>query len=102
MEKNELTKKIKMKALELGFSKVGITTTDDFRPHFSIWRITMLTWLLSFLNLIVLVMALLFAYESYREGAVRAEKIGLAGAGFHFLLGLAILWIVSMERHLIV
>jgi len=28
MEKKELTKKLKRKALELGFSKVGITTTD--------------------------------------------------------------------------
>ena len=33
MDKKELTKKIKMKALELGFSKVGVTTADDFTEH---------------------------------------------------------------------
>jgi len=33
MDKKELTKQIKMKALELGFSKVGITTADDFIEH---------------------------------------------------------------------
>ena len=33
MGKKELTKKIKMKALELGFSRVGITTTDEFAEH---------------------------------------------------------------------
>ncbi|GAB6192184.1 epoxyqueuosine reductase [Desulfocastanea catecholica] len=33
MDKSELTKKLKMKALELGFSKVGITTTDAFADH---------------------------------------------------------------------
>ena len=52
----------------------------------------MLTWLLSLFNLTILIMALLFAYESHREGALRARKIGLAGTGFHFLLGLAILF----------
>jgi len=53
----------------------------------------MLTWLLSLFNLAVLILALLFAYESHREGEARARKIGLAGAGFHFLLGLAILFL---------
>ncbi|MGM9531381.1 epoxyqueuosine reductase [Intestinibacter sp.] len=33
MDKKELTKKIKMKALELGFSKVGITTADPFLDY---------------------------------------------------------------------
>jgi len=33
MDKKELTKKIKMKALELGFDKVGITTVDEFAEH---------------------------------------------------------------------
>lgn len=46
MDRRELTKKIKMKALELGFSKVGITTADDFvdyereirsRPDYDLW-----------------------------------------------------------------
>ncbi len=31
--KTELTKKIKMKALELGFAKVGITNADDFTEY---------------------------------------------------------------------
>ena len=57
----------------------------------------MLTWLLSLFNLAVLIMALLFAYESHREGEARARKIGLAGAGFHFLLGLAILFLPVMR-----
>ena len=30
MDKKELTRKIKMKGLELGFSKVGMTNADDF------------------------------------------------------------------------
>jgi hypothetical protein len=55
--------------------------------------IIMLTWLLSLFNLAVLIMALLFAYESHREGEVRAQKVGLVGAGIHFLLGLAILFL---------
>ncbi|MCF8128922.1 MAG: hypothetical protein K9N10_10445, partial [Deltaproteobacteria bacterium] len=58
----------------------------------------MLTWLLSLFNLAVLVMALLFAHESRREGEVRARKIGLAGAGFHFLLGLAIFFLPVIRR----
>ena len=33
MDKKKLTKKIKMRALELGFSKVGITTADEFAEH---------------------------------------------------------------------
>lgn len=46
MDKKELTKKIKMKALELGFSKIGITTADNFieyeqelysRPDYTTW-----------------------------------------------------------------
>ena len=60
----------------------------------------MLTWLLSFFNLVVLVMALLFAYESHREGAVRAQKIGLIGGAFHFLLGLAVLFIPGIRSPL--
>jgi len=38
----------------------------------------MLTWLLSLVNLTIMIMALLFAYESHREGEVRAQKSGLA------------------------
>lgn len=46
MDKKDLTKKIKMKGLELGFSKVGITNADDFteyeeeirsRPDYDLW-----------------------------------------------------------------
>ena len=46
MDKQELTKKIKMKALELGFSKVGTTNANDFveyeqelnsRPDYTPW-----------------------------------------------------------------
>lgn len=46
MEQRALTKKIKMKGLELGFAKVGITTADDFteyeaeirsRPDYDLW-----------------------------------------------------------------
>jgi len=46
MNKKELNKKIKMKGLELGFSKIGITTADDFtdykeeicsRPDYDLW-----------------------------------------------------------------
>jgi len=33
MSKIDLTRKLKMKALELGFSKVGITTTEEFAGH---------------------------------------------------------------------
>lgn len=33
MNKAELTKKIKMKGLELGFSKVGITDADYFTEY---------------------------------------------------------------------
>jgi len=49
MDKKELTKQIKMKALELGFSKVGITTANDFieyeqvvnsRPDYTPWMNT--------------------------------------------------------------
>ena len=53
----------------------------------------MLTWLLSLLNLVFLALALLFTYESRREGESRARKIGMGAAGFHFLLGLAIIWV---------
>ncbi len=56
----------------------------------------MLTFLLSLINLAFLVMTALFAYESRREGALKAQKIGIAGAGFHFLLGLAILFIPAI------
>lgn len=46
MDKKELTRKIKMKGLELGFSKVGATNADDFteyeqeirsRPDYGLW-----------------------------------------------------------------
>ena len=46
MDKKRLTKEIKRKGLELGFSKVGITTADDFtefeaeirsRPDYDLW-----------------------------------------------------------------
>jgi len=46
MDKKELTRKIKMKGLELGFSKVGMTNADDFteyeqeirsRPDYDLW-----------------------------------------------------------------
>ena len=46
MDKKQLTKKIKMEALNLGFSKIGITTADDFgeyeqelnsRPDYAPW-----------------------------------------------------------------
>lgn len=46
MNKKDLTNKIKMKALELGFDKVGITSADDFteyddeirhRPDYDLW-----------------------------------------------------------------
>lgn len=52
----------------------------------------MLVSVLSVLNLGALVIVALFAYESRREGEIRAHKIGLAGVGFHFLVGLAILF----------
>ncbi len=57
----------------------------------------MLTWLLSLLNLAALATSLLFAYESRREGALRALKIGMGAAGFHFLLGLAILFVPGIR-----
>lgn len=60
----------------------------------------MLTWLLSLFNLTILIMALLFAYESHREGEGRARKIGLAGAVFHFLLGLTILFLPGIRSPL--
>ncbi|MBW1870060.1 MAG: hypothetical protein JRI73_12460, partial [Deltaproteobacteria bacterium] len=50
----------------------------------------MLVSVLSVLNLGALVLAAIFAYESRREREIRAHRIGLAGVGFHFLLGLAI------------
>jgi len=52
----------------------------------------MLVSVLSVLNLGALVIAAIFAYESRREREIRAHRIGLAGVGFHFLLGLAILF----------
>ena len=58
----------------------------------------MLTWLLFLFNLAFLVMEALFAYESRREGEVRAQKIGMAGAVFHFLLGLAICFFASDSK----
>ena len=57
----------------------------------------MLTWLLSLLNLAALTLALLFAYESRRDGELKALKIGMGAAGFHFLLGLAILWLPGIR-----
>ena len=53
----------------------------------------MLTWLLSLINLTALATALLFAYESRREKELKAWKIGMGAAGFHILLGLAILFL---------
>ena len=52
----------------------------------------MLTWLLSLLNLAVLITVVFFAYESRREGELKAWKIGMGAAGFCFFLGLAILF----------
>lgn len=60
----------------------------------------MLTWLLFLFNLAFLVMAALFAYESRREGEVRAQKIGVVGAVFHFLLGLAICFLPGIRSPL--
>jgi len=46
MEKSKLSREIKLKGLELGFSKVGVTTADDFtefeseirsRPDYDLW-----------------------------------------------------------------
>lgn len=52
----------------------------------------MLISVLSVLNFIAFMTVVLFAYESWREREIRPCKIGLAGVGFHFLLGLAILF----------
>ena len=52
----------------------------------------MLISVLSVLNLGALVIAAVFTYESRMEREIRAYKIGLAGVGFHFLVGLAILF----------
>ncbi len=52
----------------------------------------MLTWLLSLFNLGLLITALLVAGDSRRDGEGRAQKVGLAGAGFHFFLGLVIVF----------
>ena len=48
-------------------------------------------WILSLVNLAIICMALLFAYESVREQEPRAPKWGAALTAFHILLGIFIL-----------
>ncbi|MBW2208631.1 MAG: hypothetical protein JRG79_17125, partial [Deltaproteobacteria bacterium] len=48
-------------------------------------------WILSLINLGIIGMAGLFAYESVREEEPRAPKMAAAATAFHLLLGVLIL-----------